>query len=53
MTIAGNRSKIIKLVYFGYDHQYITRIKDVKIGALGYEGWNFTSEIRSQVENRY
>ena len=39
-----------KVGYFGYDHQYITTIKDVKIGALGYEGWNDTPEIRSQVE---
>ena len=39
-----------KVGYFGYDHQYITTIKDVKIGALGYEGWNDSPEIRSQVE---
>lgn len=36
--------------YFGYDHQYITTIKDIKIGALGYEGWNDTPDIRRQVE---
>jgi poly-gamma-glutamate capsule biosynthesis protein CapA/YwtB (metallophosphatase superfamily) len=39
-----------KVGYFGYDHQYITTIKDVKIGALGYEGWNDSPEIRSQIE---
>lgn len=37
--------------YFGYDHKYITTVNDTKIGALGYEGWSDTQEIRSQVEN--
>jgi len=37
--------------YFGYDHKYITTVKDTKIGALGYEGWSDTQEIRNQVEN--
>jgi poly-gamma-glutamate synthesis protein (capsule biosynthesis protein) len=36
--------------YFGYDHQYIKTIKGVKIGALGYEGWGDTPEIRNTVE---
>lgn len=36
--------------YFGYNHKYITTVKDTKIGALGYEGWSDTQEIRSQVE---
>jgi poly-gamma-glutamate capsule biosynthesis protein CapA/YwtB (metallophosphatase superfamily) len=36
--------------YFGYDHKYITTVKDTKIGALGYEGWADTAEIRTQVE---
>jgi poly-gamma-glutamate capsule biosynthesis protein CapA/YwtB (metallophosphatase superfamily) len=36
--------------YFGYDHKYITTVKDTKIGALGYEGWADSPEIRSQVE---
>lgn len=35
--------------YFGYDHKYLTTIKDIKIGALGYEGWNDTTEIRNRV----
>ncbi|MEH7376739.1 CapA family protein [Neobacillus drentensis] len=39
-----------KIGYFGYDHKYITTVKDTKIGALGYEGWVDTPEIRSQVE---
>ena len=37
--------------YFGYDHQYVTTVKDIKIGALGYEGWNDTPVVRSQVKN--
>lgn len=35
--------------YFGYDHQYITEVKGIKIGALGYEGWQDTPQIRNQV----
>lgn len=37
--------------FFGYDHKYITTVKDIKVGALGYEGWNDTPDIRRQVEN--
>lgn len=37
--------------YFGYDHKYVTTIKDVKVGALGYEGWADTTEIRSRISN--
>ena len=35
--------------YFGYENKYITEVKGVKIGALGYEGWDDTSELREQV----
>ncbi|MFC4798979.1 CapA family protein [Neobacillus sp. GCM10023253] len=35
--------------YFGYENQYITTIKDVKIGALGFEGWQDTREVRNKV----
>ncbi len=35
--------------FFGYDNKYLTTVKDIKIGALGYEGWNDTTEIRGQV----
>ncbi len=37
--------------FFGYDHKYITTVKDIKIGALGYEGWSDTPDIRSQVKS--
>lgn len=35
--------------YFGYENKYLTTVKDVKVGALGYEGWNDTTEIRDRV----
>lgn len=46
-TIANLKKENIG--YFGYDNKYLTTIKDIKIGALGYEGWNDTTEIRDQV----
>lgn len=46
-TIAALKKQ--KIGYFGYDHKYIQEVKGVKIGALGYEGWNDTPEIREQV----
>lgn len=46
-TIANLKKENIG--YFGYENKYITTVKDVKIGALGYEGWNDTIEIRNQV----
>lgn len=38
-----------QIAYFGYDNHYITEIKDVKIGCLGYEGWSDTIELRKRV----
>ncbi len=35
--------------YFGYENAYVTTVKDIKIGALGYEGWRDTPELRLQV----
>lgn len=35
--------------YFGYDNKYIAEVKGIKIGSLGYEGWDDTEAIRSQV----
>ncbi|MCH6266352.1 CapA family protein [Neobacillus citreus] len=35
--------------YFGYENQYITTVKGVKIGALGFEGWQDTREVRNKV----
>ncbi len=39
-----------KIGYFGYEDSYITEVKGVKIGALGFEGWQDTQEIRSQIK---
>ncbi|WP_050180049.1 CapA family protein [Domibacillus robiginosus] len=36
--------------FFGYDDSFVTEVKGVKVGALGYEGWADTAEIREQVE---
>ncbi len=36
--------------YFGYDNQFETEIKGIKVGVLGYEGWQDSAEIREQVE---
>ncbi|MBM7602128.1 poly-gamma-glutamate synthesis protein (capsule biosynthesis protein) [Metabacillus crassostreae] len=36
--------------YFGYEDQFISTIKDVKIAALGYEGWQDTPEIREKIK---
>jgi poly-gamma-glutamate capsule biosynthesis protein CapA/YwtB (metallophosphatase superfamily) len=35
--------------FFGYENQYTTTVKGIKIGALGYEGWDDTSEMRNKV----
>lgn len=35
--------------YFGYENHYVTTIKGIKVGALGYEGWSDTPEVRSLV----
>ncbi|MFC3885646.1 CapA family protein [Bacillus songklensis] len=37
--------------YFGYKDQYITTVKGVKVGALGYKGWDDTAESRQQIKD--
>src|SRR6478735_5166908 len=37
--------------YFGYEDTYITTVKGVKVGLLGYPGWDDTKEIRSQIKD--
>ncbi|WP_230126912.1 CapA family protein [Bacillus sp. CECT 9360] len=39
-----------KIGFFGYETQYVTTIKGVKLGALGYQGWEDTPELRSIIE---
>lgn len=36
--------------YFGNGDSYQTTIKGVQISALGYNGWNDTTELRNQIE---
>ncbi len=36
--------------YFGYEDYYIKEINGVKIGLLGYTGWNDTVTIRNQIK---
>ena len=42
--------KASNIGYFGYDDSFVTDVDGVKVGALGYEGWEDTAEIREQVE---
>lgn len=43
--------KKYKIGYFGYSNHYLTMVKGIKIGALGYEGWNDTPELRVKIAN--
>ncbi len=36
--------------FFGYGHPYIMNIKGVRIGVLGYTGWDFSDSLRKQIE---
>jgi poly-gamma-glutamate capsule biosynthesis protein CapA/YwtB (metallophosphatase superfamily) len=47
-TIDNLKSKNIG--FFGNDHIHISTIKDVKVGALGYNGWSDNSTIRNQIQ---
>lgn len=46
-TIAALKNQ--QIGYFGYENQYLTTVKGVKIGALGFEGWQDTREVRNKV----
>lgn len=35
--------------YFGNENKLLKTIKEVKVGALGYNGWSDTKEIRNQI----
>jgi poly-gamma-glutamate capsule biosynthesis protein CapA/YwtB (metallophosphatase superfamily) len=35
--------------YFGYEHVYVTTIKGVSVGLLGYEGWENTWVLRQTI----
>lgn len=40
----------IGIGFFGYEYIYITEIKGVKIGLLGYEGWEFSEKLQTQIK---
>ncbi|WP_256941219.1 CapA family protein [Bacillus sp. EAC] len=40
-----------KIGHFGYNDKYITTVKGIKIGALGYEGWNDSPELRLKINS--
>ncbi|WP_252432257.1 CapA family protein [Peribacillus butanolivorans] len=40
-----------KVGYFGNEDKYLTTIKGVKVGALGYEGWEDNVKIRKQIHH--
>ena len=36
--------------FFGYDYKYLTIIKGIRIGVLGYEGWGFSEELKTRLK---
>jgi hypothetical protein len=37
--------------YFGYNNKYIKEIKGIRIGCLGYEGWNNNSSTKKAIKD--
>lgn len=37
--------------FFGNNHKYVTTIKDIKIGLLGYNGWSNSENVKKQIKN--
>jgi len=37
--------------YFGYHYQPIETVKGIRIGLLGYEGWEATNKLKQQIKN--
>lgn len=36
--------------YFGFEHQYFTEIKGIKIGMLGYTGWDNSKQKKEEIK---
>ncbi len=36
--------------YYGYEHKYITEVRDIKIGVLGYYSMKATYKLKSEIE---
>lgn len=43
-----NKSNI---AYCGYDNRYLTEIKGIKVGFIGYNAWSDTSSLRNDIKN--
>ncbi|MDF2519725.1 MAG: CapA family protein [Clostridia bacterium] len=35
--------------YFGFQHKYLTEVKGIKIGLLGYTGWDNSSQKKAEI----
>ncbi len=51
----GYRDTILQLTnsqigYFGFEHQYITEVKGIKIGLLGYTGWENSTQKKAEIK---
>ncbi len=51
----GYRDTILQLTnsqigYFGFEHQYITEVKGIKIGLLGYTGWENSTKKKAEIK---
>lgn len=36
--------------YFGYEHKYITDVRDIKVGFLGFTAWNESQEQKDMIK---
>jgi poly-gamma-glutamate synthesis protein (capsule biosynthesis protein) len=36
--------------YFGYEHRYITQVRDIKIGVLGFYSMKVTDELKDEIK---
>ena len=36
--------------YFGYEHKYITDVRGIKIGILGFYSMNFTDKLKDEIQ---
>lgn len=36
--------------YFGYEHKYVTEVRGIKVGILGYVGWESSDILKKEME---
>lgn len=46
-----NNLKNAGIPYFGYDYKYKYYVKGVKVGLLGYKGWDATSTAKQKIKS--